>query len=101
MQITQPDHPTPFGSPQQYILPFPPVLTPNIAIGDALGLPKASTTTRIYFQNINGITVTNPSTWDTVCTDIQHMEVDITLLAEHKLDTQQPWVMKQLHETAQ
>ena len=65
--------------------------SPNHVIGDAMGLPKSPTTTCLYFQNINGITVTNPSTWDAVCTDIQHMEVDIALLAEHKLDTTQPW----------
>ena len=72
----------------------------NQAIGDTLTLPKGSGITRLYFQNINGITVTTPSTWDCMCTDLQYMENDITLFAKHKLDTNQPRVTKRLHDTA-
>ena len=70
----------------------------NHAVGDMLALPKQYDITRIYFQNINGTTVTNPSTWETLCTDIQHMDIDISLWAEHNLDIHKPWVQAKLHE---
>ena len=65
-----------------------------------MSLPKNPTTTRIYFQNVNGITLYPPSTWETTCTHLQDMEVDIALLAEHKLDTSQPQTNKYLFEGA-
>ena len=74
--------------------------THNRPVGDTMALPKRPGTTRIYFQNINGIVVNNPSTWDPLSLDIQHLDLDISLWAEHNLDTQKPWVQNQLHTTA-
>ena len=65
-----------------------------------MALPKASATTCIYFQNLNGTTITNPGTWDQLCSNIIHLDIDISLWAEHKLDTQKPWVQSSLHTTA-
>jgi hypothetical protein len=74
---------------------------PNHAIGDPLTLPKPATTTRIYFQNVNGInTSTIEGNWELLCTHIRDMEIDIGLFAETKLDTNQPAAMKRLHDTA-
>ena len=72
----------------------------NLAIGDMLALPKNTAHTRIYFQNLNGITITNPSTWDSLCYDIQQLDLDISLWAEHNLDSRKPWVNDTLHTTA-
>ena len=66
-----------------------------------MGLPKDATTTQIYFQNINGITLTDPGNWSNICEHVCDMEVDIALLAEHKLDTTQPRVMNRLYDEAQ
>ena len=70
----------------------------NFYIGDTLALPKPSTTTRIYFQNVNGITLANPGTWDMTCSHIRDMEVNIAMFAEHKLDTTQARVLKKLYD---
>ena len=72
----------------------------NSYVGDVMCLPKDVRMTRIYFQNVNGITLTGPSTWSEICAHVRDMEVDITLLAEHKLDTKQPKVMNKLYEEA-
>ena len=69
----------------------------NPVIGNVLALPKRPGTTRLYIQNINKITMTNPSTWDTLCLDIQHVHLDSSLGVEHNLDTQKPWVQQCLH----
>lgn len=69
----------------------------NFGIGDPMTLPKSHMITRIYFQNVNGITLTTPGTWDVTCEHIRDMEVDVALFAEHKLDTTQPQVTKKLY----
>ena len=75
-------------------------LTQNIYIGDTLSLPKDVNTTRIYCQNVNGITLSALGTWDITCEHIRDMEVDIALFMEHKLNTSQPKVMQQLYADA-
>ena len=75
-------------------------LNDNVYIGDVMGLPKQHTTTRLYFQNVNGINLHPSGNWSNICEHIRNMEVNIALLAEHKLDTTQPRVMKQLYKEA-
>ena len=70
----------------------------NFYIGDVLSLPKAENTTRIYFQNVNGINLCHRGTWMDTCEHFRDMQVDVALVVEHKLDTTQPNVMKRLHE---
>ena len=70
----------------------------NHYIGDTLALPMPPNTTRLYFQNVNGISLAMPGTWETTCMDLRDMQVDLGLLVEHKLDTTQPRVMKHLHD---
>ena len=72
----------------------------NFYIGDILSLPKSGSTTQVYFQNVNGINVTAHGNWGDICEHLRNMEVDIALLAEHKLDTTQPRVTSKLHDTA-
>ena len=69
----------------------------NAVIGDGLALPKDHQVTRFYFQNVNGVNVSRNGTWELTCSHIKDMEVDFAMMAEHKLDTTQPWVMKHLH----
>ena len=56
--------------------------------------------TRLYFQNVNGINLVSPGNWTDSCKHIHDMEVNIALLTEHKLDTQQPRVVRKLYEDA-
>ena len=95
-QVITPNHPAP-------TIPIPglaPIQRPgrttqdNFGIGDTLQLPKPATSLRVYFQNINGINLTHQGNWDITCEHIRDMEIDIALLAEHKLDTNQPRVKK-------
>ena len=69
----------------------------NHAIGDEMAAPKNHCTTRIHFQNVNGI---NTLSWPSLCETWMAMEADIILVAEHKLDTLQPKVMNMLHRGA-
>ena len=62
----------------------------NQYIGDSLQLPKQEGITRLYFQNLNGITLSTTGNWEETCSHLRDMEVDIALIAEHKLDTTQP-----------
>ena len=82
-----------------HLLPYPqpPPPSDNYYIGDVMSLPKPSNTTRLYFHNVNGISISQPGTWDTMCSHIRDMEVDVAMLAEHKLDTQQPKVLSRLY----
>ena len=45
-------------------------LQDNHYIGNTLSLPKPATTTRIYFQNVNGISLMTPGTWDITCSHL-------------------------------
>ena len=63
-----------------------------------MSLPKPSNITRIYFQNVNGISVRQPGTWDITCSHTCNIEVNLALFAEHKLDTQQPQVLSSLYK---
>ena len=76
------------------------ITQPNAYIGNTLSLPKNNNITRIYCQNVNGISLTNPGTWDVTCEHLRDMEVNVALLTEHKLDTTQPKVMKRLYDDA-
>ena len=80
---------------------FPHDTQPNRYIGNMMGIPKCPATTWIYFQNVNGISLQPPSTWDSTCSHLRDMEVDIALVAEHKLDTSQPKATKYLYDGAQ
>ena len=71
----------------------------NVYIGDTLSLPKNINTTCIYCQNIHGITLSTPETWEVTCEHLLDMEVDTALFMEHKLNTSQPRVSKQLYDT--
>ena len=67
----------------------------NQYVGDVIPVPKPKNTTRLYFQNINGISLITPGTWgvNLGChfgKDLHDMQVDLELLAEHKLNTTQP-----------
>ena len=73
----------------------------NHYIGDVLQLPKPVNTTCLYVQNINGISLITLGTWDITCQDIHDMQVDVVLLAVHKLDTTQARVVKRLHNATQ
>ena len=72
----------------------------NFYIGDSLQLPKNVGTTRLYFQNLNGINLSQLGNWVDTCSHLRDMEVDIALIAEHKLDTNQPRVLKKLYDQA-
>ena len=72
----------------------------NFYTGDTLQLPKPTSSMRVYFQNVNGINLTSTGNWDVICEHLQDMEVDIALLAKHKLDTNQPWVNQKLRDMA-
>ena len=72
----------------------------NFYTGDTLQLPKPTSTMGVYFQNVNGINLTSTGNWDVICEHLQDMEVDIALLAKHKLDTNQPWVNQKLRDMA-
>ena len=98
--------------PQTYLIPtqvrtvhsqitYPPInglkpaeaqtpLHDNYYIGDSLQLPKEARITSLYFQNLNGINLSAPGNWDETCSHLRDMEVDIALIAEHKLNTTQP-----------
>ena len=75
-------------------------LLPNAAIGDILSVPKDLLTTRLHFQNLDGVSVSQGGSWDIVCDHWKRMEVDIALVAEHQLDTTKRWVQSKLHEGA-
>ena len=64
--------------------PVTPPLQHNLRIGDPMILPKPPNTTRIHFQNVNGI---NPTNYGTICTAWKEIEADIILVNETKLDT--------------
>ena len=72
----------------------------NEPIGDALTLPKDPSITRLYFQNLMGVNISEGGTWETVCEHLKHMEVDIAMGCETKLDSNNKYVMKRLHEVA-
>jgi hypothetical protein len=56
-------------------------IPPNHAIGDIRTLPKPQEHTRIYFQSINGMNVSQTEgKWDLTCTHLRNMEVNIGLL---------------------
>ena len=56
-------------------------------------IPKLPNTTRIHFQNVNGI---NPLNYGTLCTAWHEMETDIILVNETKLDSTQRKVQHML-----
>ena len=72
----------------------------NQAVGDVLCVPKNNNTIRIHFQNINGMSLGKGGTWESICESYKHMEVDIGMICEHKLDTTCPGVLKGIREGA-
>jgi hypothetical protein len=73
----------------------------NHAVGDGLSVPKDRDTIRFHFQNVNGVSLGKGGTWDAVCENWRHMEVDIGLVCEHKLDTFYRGVRRKLREGAE
>ena len=59
----------------------------NHSIGDDMSMPKLSHTTRVHFQNLNGVSLHKGGTWEQCCEQWHEMEVDIALACEHKVDT--------------
>ena len=72
----------------------------NCYVGDNLSLPKNEGITHLYFQNINGVNLSTVGNWEDTCSHLRDMEVDIALIAEHKLDTTQRCVLKKLYDQA-
>jgi hypothetical protein len=72
----------------------------NQAVGDTLRVPKHQDTIRFHYQNVNGVTIGQGGTWEGVCENWKHMEVDVGLVCEHKLDTTHFGVNKGLREGA-
>ena len=68
----------------------------NDHVGDALLVPKERSTTRIHFQNVNGIDVRKGGGWEQLCEHWKRMEVEIGMITEHKLDTTKELVQKKL-----
>ena len=66
-------------------------------VADPLLLPKPNNTFRIYAKNPNGLSVGTGGNLPIMLQDIQEAEVDCYLCPETKLDSQQDWVQKQLH----
>ena len=77
-----------------------PTLLHNAAIGDILSIPKEPLTTRLHFQNLDGMSISLGGSWDIVCDHWKRMEIDIALAAEHQLDTTQNRVKSKLHDGA-
>ena len=77
-----------------------PTLRANHAIGDDMAMPKSPSTTRIHFQNLNGVSLHKGGTWEQCCEQWQEMEIDIALACEHKIDTNHGTNMATLHKQA-
>ena len=61
---------------------------------------KADTTTRLYFQNVNGLKFDrNGRDFEEVCHTANDTQSDIMCIAEHNLDTTQYYVMSTLTQT--
>jgi hypothetical protein len=58
----------------------------NSAIGDTLCVPKDANIAIIHFQNVNRISLGKGGTWEGVCGNWKHMEVDIGVVCKTKLD---------------
>ena len=52
-----------------------------------MAMPKPRHTTRVHFQNLNGVSLNKGGTWEQCCEQWQEMEVDIAMACEHKIDT--------------
>jgi hypothetical protein len=72
----------------------------NHAVGDTLCVPKDQDTIRIHYQNVNGISLGKGGTWDGVCAAWKHIEADIGLICEHKLDTTHRGTVRGIKEGA-
>ena len=77
-----------------------PTLRTNHAIGDEMANPKLSHTTRVHFQNLNGVSLHKGGTWEQCCEQWQDMEVDIALACEHKIDTNHSSNLATMHQQA-
>jgi hypothetical protein len=63
-------------------------------------IPKDEHTTRLHFQNVNGVSLGRDGTWELVVEEWKKMEVDIAMACEHKLDTNFSGVMSGLQAGA-
>ena len=72
----------------------------NTAIGDCMAMPKPRHTTRVHFQNLNGVSLHKGGTWEHCCEQWQDMEVDIALACEHKIDTNHGSNLPTMHQQA-
>ena len=75
-------------------------LRANHAIGDDMPNPKLPHTTRVHFQNLNGVSLHKGGTWEQCCEQWQDMEVDIALACEHKIDTNHSSNLATMHQQA-
>ena len=74
--------------------------TGNQGIGDSMPIPKDPNTTRLHFQNVNGVSLGKDGTWESICENWKTMEVDIGMICEHKLDLTTPNTTSRLREGA-
>ena len=79
---------------------YNPTLRENHVVGDDMAMPKPANTTRIHFQNLNGVSIHKGGTWEQCCEQWQEMEVDIALACEHKVDTTHKPNLSTLHQQA-
>ena len=77
-----------------------PILRANHAIGNDMAMPKMPHTTRIHFQNLNGVSLHKGGTWEQCCEQWQEMEVDVVLACEHKIDTNHGSNLSTMHQQA-
>ena len=73
---------------------------PNDIVGDGLQVPKGENITRCQLQNINGTDIRKGGGWHHTCEHYKRMQVDLSGIVEHKLDTTKTFVTKRLHEDA-
>jgi hypothetical protein len=66
-------------------------------IGDGMIIPKSNNITRIYCQNTNGISVGRNSNLDVILEQVRHMEIDIIIITETNLATDNPKVRSQIY----
>ena len=79
---------------------YDPTYRANHAIGNDMSLPKSPHTTRVHFQNLNGVSLHKGGTWEQCCEQWREMEVDIALACEHKVDTNHSSNMSAFYQQA-
>jgi hypothetical protein len=67
-------------------------------IRDGMIIPKQNTTTRIYCQNTNGISVGQNSNLEVILKQVRHMEIDILVITEMNLATDKSKVRAKMYD---